>query len=348
MRGSLTVPWLRFVPRRLSLTDAAAHTHTVDWLDPTDPRRTGLPRQTRAGLDDVEATFKPAIWGRYSWRSLITVALVVLFAAAVIVGVGSYAMFPRRAIIALLVFVLSILPGIWLGVLIASRVWLRRTGAAARINACLAGARCPACLAEIDSLTARPIDTVTCPCGASWPTLGALQSGNRSIPVAGSVARTNELAWLIPCALISAVVSLAVPVLSFRNTLVGAIAGLLVVFFFTPFITAGRRSRALRFALALAVPPLVVMLVVLARGQGVNLTLLLGGVAAFAVVFFTARLGPRHDDRPGWNVARFVCESCGYDLRGAPGHGATLSVCPECGHAVRPTAAPPPRGQAER
>jgi len=334
MAAHFEIRWLRVLPRRISLLDAAGRRHEADWLDPGDPRRSHLPEHTRRLLDDSEARFGSAAWGRYSWRTLMPVLGAVVFAAAVIIGAGSFAMFPRRMIVALLVVVIGILPLIVLGCAIGGRLWSRRTGAAARINACISGGRCPACLGEIDSLTDRPIETVTCPCGGVWPTLGAIQSGGQSISQVATVARASELAWLIPFGFISVVLSFAIPRIPFENQVVGGAAAVISLLLFAPFITRGLPERALRLGLAVAAPPIVFLLWYLAHGFGINMPLLIGGVAAFGVCYGTGRIGAR-EPRPGWEVARFVCESCGYDLRGAATTGASLRKCPECGGEVR-------------
>lgn len=334
MTGHIHIPWLRIVPRRLSMTDAAGRKHTTTWLDPGDPRRESLPAHTRQQLDAIEVNFNPSAWGRYSWRTLIAVIATALAASAFMFFVGSYAMISRRGVIALIVIVLGMLPFIVLGLSVAGHFWSAKVGAGARIHACIMGGRCPACLAEINTLTPQPIDTARCACGAVWPTLGALQSGDKSVPVAATVDRAGELAWAIPLGLCSAVLSLGVYLLPFMNQVVGAIAGVLVMSTFAPFITAGRPGKALRLGLAVGVPPILFLLWGLVRYQTINMPLLLGGVAAFAVCFACGFIGRSSRRAIGWDIARFVCESCGYDLRGASAPQTPLTNCPECGGRV--------------
>lgn len=340
------IPWLRVVPRRLGLVDASGRRHDVSWLDIGDPQRESLPARTRQELDALESRFTPATWGRYSWRVLIAFSALVLFAAAVVIPIGAYAMFPPRAIFRLLAFIIGTFPFIVLVLIIAGRLWARRTGAAARISACLAGGRCPACLAEIDSLSTRPVQTVLCACHASWPTLGALQAGGRPIRAQVVVTRTIDFGWLALCFICSATLALSIRILPLNNQIFGAAAGVVVLLIFAPFITRGRPAAALRLGLAVAVPPLAVMLWILFSNRHINLQLLIGGVAAFGACL-AVRIAPRSDSLPGWDVAHFVCASCGYDLRGtskslkgAAKPDAPVETCPECG---APVQAPPTR-----
>lgn len=340
------IPWLRVVPRRIGLVDASGRRHDVAWLDVGDPRRESLPARTRKELDALECRFTPATWGRYSWRALIAFGALVLFAAAVVIPLGAYAMFPPRTIFRLLVVIIGTFPIIVLVVIIAGRLWACRTGAAARIGACLAGGRCPACLAEIDSLTACPVQIVRCACHASWPTLGALQAGGRPLRAQIVVTRTIDYAWLALCCIVSGSFALSIRVLPLKNQIIGAAAGVLVLLIFAPFITRGRPAAAFRLGLAVAVPPLVVMTWILFANRHINPQLLIGSIAAFGACL-AVRIAPRSDPLPGWDVAHFVCASCGYDLRGtsrsrklAAKPDASVETCPECG---APVQSPPHR-----
>jgi hypothetical protein len=336
LAGELQISWLRLVPRRITLTDGVGRRHQTPWLDPGQLERERLPTRTRSKLDDVEAGFKPTSWGRYSWRTLVAVMSAVAFAAVVIIGFGTYAMFPRRMIIALLVGVIGFLPFIMLILVVGGRLWVRRTGASARINACIASGNCPVCLRAIDTLTARPINLAACACGAQWPTLGALQAGGRPIAAAATVARTGELAWLIPLGLFSATLSFGMLLLPQRDQIIAVAAVVILACIFPPFITLGRPARAWRLALTLAGPAIAAAMWSVLRSGVVVVPLWVGGGLVGVLSYAVGRLGsaPRTIDRPGWDVAHFICDACGYDLRGTASAGTRPTICPECGHAV--------------
>lgn len=329
MKGFVEISWLRGFPRRFRITDASGKPREVEWLDPGDPRRDVLPPQTRQQFDAFDATMKPAAWGRFSIRSLLPLVILCSLIIPFVVLTTAYAGFPRKSAFALLIGVFVVLPIILAALAPLGRWWMRTRCIAIRTSACLEGGCCPACLAAIDSLTDCPINTVPCSCGAIWPTVGGLQSNEQSIAAAATVDRSNQLAWLIPFGLFSLIVSVAVGIGPGRDQIAGTAAGLLMVMIFAPFACIGRPSMPIRLAIVTCVPPLLMMIVVLLRSQTVNMFLLGGAVAAFAFVYIPGRVAASVWKRPGWDVARLVCESCGYDLRGAK-HAA----CPECGKKI--------------
>src|SRR5262249_99842 len=152
-----TVP-LRILPRRLTLTDARGRRFHTDWLDPDDPRRGSLPEQTRRELAPAEINSRPPPPRPPPPPPSPPPPPPPLLAP--------HSSVPPRGALVPSATLPAPLPPIALGRLIGGPIWAGRIGAAARMSACLAGGRCPACLAPIDSLTTQPIQTVPCACGA--------------------------------------------------------------------------------------------------------------------------------------------------------------------------------------